>query len=90
MTLSRVTRNYQITIPAALRKRLHIQVGNLLGFCLERGAIVLRPQTLVDGEQAWFWSKEWQAGEREVDAAREKGHTRRFKSVQAMRRHFEK
>jgi AbrB family looped-hinge helix DNA binding protein len=90
MTVSKVTRNFQITIPAALRKRLHIRVGSLLGFCWEKGAIVIKPQTMVDEGQAWFWSKQWQEGEKEVEQAKRKGHTRAFKSVKEMRRHFER
>jgi hypothetical protein len=30
--------------------------------------ILLRPQKVIDATQAWFWTKEWQAGEREADA----------------------
>ena len=90
MLLSKVTRNFQITIPAALRKRLHIRVGSLLGFCLENNAVVIKPQTMVDEEQTWFWSKQWQEGEKEVDQAKKKNHTRAFTSLAEMRRHFEK
>ena len=90
MVLSKVTRNFQITIPADIRKKLHIHVGSLLGFCMEKNAIILRPQALIDEEQAWFWSKEWQKGEKKVDQAKEKRHTRVFKGVKEMRRHFEK
>jgi len=90
MTISKVTRNFQITIPAPLRKRLHIRVGSLLGFSFENGAIVIKPQAMVDDSQAWFWSKQWQDGEKEVEQAKAKGHTRAFTSIKGMRRHFEK
>lgn len=90
MVLSKVTRNFQITVPADIRRKLHIHVGSFLGFCWERGMVVLRPQSLIDEEQAWFWSKEWQESEKEVDRARRKGHTRIFKSVKKMKNHFEK
>lgn len=28
--------------------------------------ILLRPKKLIDASQAWFWSQEWQQGEREA------------------------
>jgi hypothetical protein len=35
----------------------------------------------IDPEQAWFWTKEWQAGERESRADRDAGRTVTFESV---------
>ena len=29
----------------------------------------------IDPDQAWFWTPEWLAGEREIDAARARGET---------------
>ncbi len=29
--------------------------------------ILLRPKKVIDATQAWFWTPEWQAGEREAD-----------------------
>lgn len=33
----------------------------------EDGVIELRPVVAVPADQAWFWTPEWQAGERQVD-----------------------
>lgn len=35
----------------------------------------------IDPDQLWFWTKEWQEGEKQVDTEREQGGTKRFKSV---------
>jgi len=35
----------------------------------------------IDPDQLWFWTEEWQAGEREVDEERKQGLTMKFKSV---------
>jgi len=32
-------------------------------------------------EQSWFWTAEWQAGEREADADIDAGRVRRFKTI---------
>lgn len=39
-----------------------------------------------DPEQAWFWTPEWQAGEREADADLEAGHSTRYESDEAFLR----
>jgi len=43
----------------------------------------------VDEDQSWFWTPEWQKGEKEVNRSVQKGQTRTFKNVSAMRKHFE-
>lgn len=90
MSLAKVTRNFQVTIPANIREMLHIGIGTLLDFTVEKGSITIKPKTLIDEDQAWFWTKKWQKGEKEVDKAIRKGQTRTFKSVAEMRKHFEK
>lgn len=34
---------------------------------VEDGRVVLTPATLIPRDQAWYWTEQWQAGEREVD-----------------------
>ncbi|USS39808.1 AbrB/MazE/SpoVT family DNA-binding domain-containing protein [Thermococcus aggregans] len=42
MPITKVTRNYQITIPAEIRKALGIKEGELLEVELENGKIVIK------------------------------------------------
>ena len=37
----------------------------------------------IDPDQAWFWTPEWQAKEREADAALASGHFTRYESDEA-------
>src|SRR6185437_9538572 len=60
----------QVTLPDEIRKAAHLEEGDLLEAELTADGILLRPQKLIDATQAWFWSPEWQAGEREADADR--------------------
>jgi len=39
---------------------------------------------LIDPEQGYWWSEEWQAGEREVEQERETGQVAAFESVDAL------
>jgi AbrB family looped-hinge helix DNA binding protein len=89
MSTTKITRNYQVTIPAKVRKALSIKIGMLVDFVVEKGALVMRPMRVVDEDQAWFWSKEWQTAEKEVNKSFKKGVVS-FDSVDAMKKHFEK
>ncbi|TDC05104.1 AbrB/MazE/SpoVT family DNA-binding domain-containing protein [Streptomyces sp. 8K308] len=65
-----------VTVPQDIRERLDLQEGDQLVVAVEDGRIVLTPASIVPDDQAWFWSPEWQAREREVDeslAAGERG-----------------
>ena len=39
---------------------------------------------LVDSSQLWFWTREWQAGERKVDEHYRKGEFEEFESLDEM------
>ncbi len=62
-TLTKVTRNGQITLPAAVRQAVNIEEGDLIAVIVEGDTIRLSPQKLIDKSQAYFWSKAWQEGE---------------------------
>lgn len=70
----------QVTLPDEIRKAAHLEEGDLLEAELTADGILLRPQKVIDATQAWFWSPEWQAGEREADADREAGRVVSFAS----------
>jgi antitoxin PrlF len=57
----------QITLPEEIRNAAHLEEGDLLEAELTDEGILLRPQKVIDASQAWFWTSEWQAGEREAD-----------------------
>jgi len=57
----------QVTIPKPLVDKLKLRPGDKLEFTLEDDKIIIKPVLVIDRSQAWYWSKEWQAGEREVD-----------------------
>ena len=81
MTLSKVTRHGQVTIPAALRKQIGIEEGDLVELQAKEDHIVLTPKKLIDKSQAYFWTKKWQEAERQAQADIEAGRTREFDSV---------
>jgi AbrB family looped-hinge helix DNA binding protein len=72
----------QVTLPDEIRKAARLEEGDLLEAELTADGILLRPQKVIDATQAWFWSPEWQAGEREADADRDAGRLESFDSEQ--------
>ena len=63
----RFKKKSQVTIPKTIADELGLKEDDLLEARLEDGKIVLVPTLTIPKDQAWFWSKEWQAEEKEVD-----------------------
>src|SRR5258708_36909066 len=70
----------QLTVPEEIRAAAHLEEGDLLEAELTADGILLRPQKVIDATQAWFWTPEWQAGEREADADLAEGRVESFSS----------
>lgn len=59
----------QVTIPHKIAKRLGLCPGSFVEVREEEGRVVIAPQMMVSRDEIWFWSREWQAMEREADMA---------------------
>ena len=81
---SKVTRHGQITIPASVRKELGVEEGDLVEIEVIDEKAVLIPKKLVDKNQAYFWTKRWQEGEREADEDIRTGRVSTFNSVEEL------
>lgn len=68
MAHSEIRNKGQLTIPSDVRNAANLEVGSVVEFEVTDQGVLLRPKTLVDADDAWFWSKEWQEGEREAQA----------------------
>lgn len=80
-----------IALPLQIRRRLGLDApGTQLEIFERDGEIVLRPHVPIPAEQAWFWSPEWQAKEREVDVHVAAGETTEFADVDEFAKHLEK
>jgi len=90
MPTSKVTRHGQITLPASVRKRLGIEEGDLVEIVVEDERAVLMPKKLVDKNQAYFWTKRWQEGERDADEDIKAGRIKTFASVSELIKDLDK
>lgn len=79
--LVRVADRGVVTLPAAIRRAADIEKGDFLELSVEEGEIRVLPKKLIDKDQAYFWSQEWQAGEREAEEDIDEGRVKEFDSV---------
>jgi len=74
----------QVTIPADIRQAARLEEGDPVELEIVADGILLRPMKLIDASQAWFWTPEWQEGERQADAEIAAGLGMRFESDEEM------
>lgn len=78
----KIRKKYQITLPTAIREAAGVYEGDFLtAEVKEDRTIVLRPGRLVDADEAFFYTPEWQAAEREVDEDLAAGRYKDFETV---------
>ncbi len=57
----------QIRIPKKIMTSLGINKGDYVEVGVEHSQIVLKPRKLIDPTQGWYWTREWQAFEKDAD-----------------------
>jgi AbrB family looped-hinge helix DNA binding protein len=65
--LIQVRKKAQLTLPLSVRQKLGIEEGDFVDVQVRDKAIIMKVKKLVDKEQAWFWSRRWQEGEKEAE-----------------------
>ena len=80
--LIKVTRGGQVTIPAALRRKAGIEVGDYLEVRLEDDALLLTPKHVIDKSQSYFWTEAWQEAEREAEADLKADRVEHFETLE--------
>lgn len=67
-TRVRVRPKAQLTLPEEIRRALHVGEGDEVEFAVhDDGTITIRGYVSIPTDQAWFFTPEWLAGEREAD-----------------------
>ena len=72
-----------ISIPAVLRKAMRLDEPGAQIELTQRddGVVEMRAALPIPEDEAWFWTQEWQAGEREADEDIKAGRTKKFDSI---------
>ncbi len=80
----KVQKNKNITLPMWVIRRFHLGAGDFVRMEATADGVVLKPAKLVDPTQAYFWTKEWQAGEQEAEADIRTGRIKAFKTIKEL------
>jgi AbrB family looped-hinge helix DNA binding protein len=72
-TVMKISPQGQIRIPRKILDALKIIPGDYIEMDIESGHVILKPRKLIDPSQGWYWTKEWQEVETEVDEELENG-----------------
>ncbi len=89
-TVHKIQRSFQITIPAPIRRKARLKIGDLVDFEVTDEGILIKPQETIDRSQAWFWSRGWQEEERRVEADKKKGKIKKSKDVEEFLKELDK
>lgn len=88
--IRKIQHNRQITIPSEIFEKLNLEKGDYIQIEEKGGEIKLKPKQLIDKDQAWFWSNEWQKKEKEAQKDIESEDvTETFEDVEDMKQDFE-
>ena len=68
----------QVTLPSEVRKAIHIDEGDDISFEVTDDGVRMRGLKSIRADQAWFWTPEWQAKEREADEEIAAGRVTRY------------
>jgi antitoxin PrlF len=63
----RVRPKAQLTLPEEIRRALHVGEGDEVEFAVQDGTVTVPGGVSIPTDQAWFFTPEWLAGEREAD-----------------------
>lgn len=81
----KVRQKAQITLPREVQQALHIREGDHIRFNIkENGEVLLEGLAVIPADQRWFWTPEWQAGEREASEDIKAGRVKRYHDIDEM------
>ncbi len=83
MARTKLSKRGVLTLPAEIRAAARLEEGDPIEVEIVEDGILLRPQKVIDASQAWYWTPEWQAKEREADEDIAAGRVEYFDSDEA-------
>lgn len=72
-TIVKISPGGQVRIPKEVMERLRVSSGDYLDFEFVDDKLVLKAKKLIDADQAWFWTREWQEAEMAAEDDIKKG-----------------
>ncbi len=79
--LRKLGKSNQVAIPKEIITVLGLKMDDYLDISIDNNRIILEPKVLVPKEQAYFFTKEWQADEQDAEKDIRKGRVTKTKSL---------
>lgn len=74
----------QITLPKDFMERFQLDEGDSLELeVTENGDVEITPMMQIPANQRWFWTDEWQKGEKEADKDIQEGRVKSFDDAES-------
>ena len=65
--LRKLGKNYQIAIPREIIRELGLKQEDHIDIYISESKVVLEPKVLIPKDQAYFYSEQWEADEKEAE-----------------------
>ena len=88
-TILKIQKNKNITLPTWLIKLFHVKAGDYIRIEETEEGILLKPAKLIDPSQSYFWTKEWQGGEKEAQEDIKNGKIKKLTGLKDLMRDLE-
>lgn len=87
--VGKIARNGHLTIPAKIRKFLHITEGDIVRIAVKDNKMIVSPGTFIDKDQAYFFTKEIQKEAEKSEKEFKKGKFSSYSSAEELKREIE-
>ncbi len=81
MSLRKISDRFQVALPAGVAQSCGCHVGDYVDVVVKRGMIILKPVAIVDKDQEYFYTKEWQEKVKHSEEDYKKGHYKSSKEA---------
>ena len=85
--LRKLGKNYQVAIPREIIRDLGLNQEDYMDIYISESKVIMEPKTMIPKDQAYFYSDQWQAGEKEAEKDIKEGRVTKTKNIDEL---FEK
>ena len=82
--LRKLGKNYQIAIPREIIRDLGLKQEDYMDLYISENKVILEPKVLIPKDQAYFYSEQWQADEKEAEDDIKTGRVTRTKNIEEL------
>ena len=79
--LRKLGKSNQVAIPKEIINDLGLKQNDYLDIYISDNKVVLEPKLLISKDQAYFYTKEWQIGEREAEKDIKEGRVTKTRDI---------